>query len=82
MAKTTSEIRQSIVHWCFNICGEKWDTSRICQVAKQIGYGSIELADRSEWSTILEHGLEIAIAPNVMPGAMFIKGFNNPAYHA
>jgi sugar phosphate isomerase/epimerase len=81
MANHTGGIKQSIVHWCFNICGDKWDTDRICQVAKEIGYGSIELADRGEWPTILKHGLEIAIAANGMPGAMFMKGFNNPVYH-
>ena len=81
MAKPKGRIKQSIVHWCFNVTGDKWDTYRICHVAKEIGYGSIELADRSEWPTILEHGLAIAIAPNGMPGAMFMKGFNNPRYH-
>ena len=81
MAKPKGRIKQSIVHWCFNVAGDKWDTDRICQVAKEIGYGSIELADRSEWPTILEHGLAIVIAPNGMPGAMFMKGFNNPRYH-
>ena len=81
MAKPKGRIKQSIVHWCFNVAGYKWDTDRICQVAKEIGYGSIELADRSEWPTILKHGLAIAIAPNGMPGAMFMKGFNNPRYH-
>ena len=81
MAKPKGRIKQSIVHWCFNVTGDKWDTDRICQVAKEIGYGSIELADRSEWPTILKHGLAIAIAPNGMPGAMFMKGFNNPRYH-
>ena len=81
MAKPKGRIKQSIVHWCFNVAGDKWDTDRICQVAKEIGYGSIELADRSEWPTILKHGLAIAIAPNGMPGAMFMKGFNNPRYH-
>jgi sugar phosphate isomerase/epimerase len=50
-------------------------------VLQYLGYGSIELADRAEWPAILEHGLAIAIAPNGMPGAMFMKGFNNPAYH-
>ena len=81
MAKPKGRIKQSIVHWCFNVAGDKWDTDRICQVAKEIGYGSIELADRSEWPTILKHGLAIAIAPNGMPGAMFMKGLNNPRYH-
>ncbi len=82
MARSAGGIKQSIVHWCFNLCGDNWSTDRICQVAQEIGYGSIELADRAEWPTILKHGLAIAIAPNGMPGAMFMKGLNNPAYHA
>jgi sugar phosphate isomerase/epimerase len=81
MTEPAGGIKQSIVHWCFNICGDRWSTDRICEVAKEIGYGSIELADRGEWPKVLEHGLAIAIAPNGMPGAMFMKGFNNPVYH-
>ncbi len=74
-------IKQSIVYWCFNVAGDKWDIERMCQVAKEIGYRSIELADRDVWPTIMKHGLACAIAPNGMPGAPFMKGFNNPRYH-
>ena len=74
-------IRQSLVYWCFNVAGDKWDTEKMCQVAKQLGCQSIELADTDTWPTIKKHGLTCALAPNGMPGAPFMKGFNNPRYH-
>jgi len=74
-------IKQSLVYWCFNMMGEKWDIERMCQVAKDLGVASIELADPDTWPTIKKHGLTCALAPNGMPGAPFMKGFNNPRYH-
>ena len=74
-------INQSIVYWCFNVTGDQWDIEKTCQVAKQLGCKSIELADPETWPTIKKHGLTCAVAPNGMPGAPFMKGFNNPRYH-
>jgi hydroxypyruvate isomerase len=74
-------IRQSLVYWCFNVAGENWDIEKMCQIAKRLGVGSIELAPPETWPTIKKHGLTSAIAPNGMPGAPFMKGFNNPRYH-
>jgi sugar phosphate isomerase/epimerase len=74
-------INQSIVYWCFNVAGDKWDIGRICEVAKDLGCKSVELAPPETWDTIKKHGLTSAIAPNGMPGAPFMKGFNNPRYH-
>jgi hydroxypyruvate isomerase len=74
-------VKQSIVFWCFNTAGEKWDADKTCQVAKQLGCVSVELIDPSHWKTLKKHGLFCAIAPNGMPGAPFMKGFNNPRYH-
>jgi hydroxypyruvate isomerase len=74
-------INQSIVYWCFNVTGDKWEIEKICEVAKQLGCKSIELAPPETWATIKKHGLTSAIAPNGMPGAPFMKGFNNPRYH-
>ncbi len=73
-------IHQSIVYWCFHTAGDKWDIEKMCLVARQLGCHSIELADPTEWPTIKRHGLICAIAPNGMPGAPFMKGFNNPRY--
>jgi len=74
-------IKQSIVYWCFNVAGEKWGIEKICQVAKQLGCLSVELAPPETWPVIKKHGLTSAIVPNGMPGAPFVKGFNNPRYH-
>jgi sugar phosphate isomerase/epimerase len=74
-------INQSIVYWCFNVAGDKWDIERMCQVARELGCRSIELAEPATWPVIRKHGLTCAIAPNGMPGAPFMKGLNNPRYH-
>jgi sugar phosphate isomerase/epimerase len=73
-------IRQSIVFWCFNSAGEKWDLDHTCQVAKSLGCLSVELVPPADWSTLKRYGLTCAIATNGMPGAAFKKGFNNPRY--
>jgi sugar phosphate isomerase/epimerase len=73
-------IKQSIVFWCFNVAGEKWDMEKTCQVATSLGCKSIEICEPDTWATLKKHGLTCAIAPNGMPGAPFVKGFNNPKY--
>jgi hydroxypyruvate isomerase len=78
---TQGNIKQSIVFWCFNTAGEKWDIEKQCQVAKQLGVTSIELGDFKDFPVIKKHGLTCAIAGNRMPGAPFMRGLNNPAYH-
>jgi sugar phosphate isomerase/epimerase len=80
-AVTNGKIKQSIVFWCFNTAGEKWDVDRTCQVAKQLGVNSIELLSPDLWPALKKNGIRCAIAPNGMPGAPFVRGFNNPKYH-
>ena len=80
-AVTRGRIKQSIVFWCFNIAGEKWDIDKTCQVAKSLGCLSVEIVGPEMWPTLKKYGLTCAIAPNGMPGAPFVKGFNNPIYH-
>jgi sugar phosphate isomerase/epimerase len=75
-------IRQSIVFWCFNSAGEKWDIERTCQAARQLGCVSVEICEPKVWPILRRHGLVCAIAPNGMPGAAFKRGFNNPAHRA
>src|ERR1700733_3914850 len=75
-------INQSIVFWCFNTAGEKWDIEKTCQVARQLGCVSVELCEPSTWPVLRRHGLTCAIAPNGMPGAPFKRGFNNSAHRA
>ncbi|HEV3146232.1 MAG TPA: TIM barrel protein [Gemmataceae bacterium] len=78
---THGRIQQSIVYWCFNSAGDKWDPDKTCQVAVQLGCKSVELIDPSHWGVLKKHNLICAIAPNGMSGAPFMKGFNNPRYH-
>lgn len=74
-------IQQSIVFWCFNVAGDKWDLEKTCQVAKDLKCKSVEIVAPEQWGVLKKHGLVCALAPNGMPGAPFMKGFNNPAYH-
>ncbi len=74
-------INQSLVFWCFNATGDKWDIETTCKNAVALGLKSVELCGPEHWPTLKKHGLTCAIAPNGMPGAPFMKGFNNPRYH-
>ncbi len=74
-------IKQSIVFWCFNTAGEKWNIDRTCQVAKELGCVSVEVVAPPDWPVLKKYGLTCAIAPNGMPGWPFMKGFNNRRYH-
>ncbi len=78
---TRGNLKQSIVFWCFNSAGEKWDVEQTCQVAKKLGCQSVEVVAPEHWATLKKHELICAIAPNGMPGMPFVKGFNNPKYH-
>ncbi|VTU02470.1 Xylose isomerase domain protein TIM barrel OS=Solibacter usitatus (strain Ellin6076) GN=Acid_7683 PE=4 SV=1: AP_endonuc_2 [Gemmataceae bacterium] len=75
-------VKQSVVFWCFNARGDKWSIDKTCEVAKGLGCPSVELAGPETWDTIKKHGLVCAIAPNGMPGAPFMRGFNNTQFHA
>jgi hydroxypyruvate isomerase len=74
-------IKQSICFWCFNTAGKKWDVEQTCRVARTLGCVSVELAEPDQWAVLKKHKLICAMAPNGMPGAPFVKGFNNPRYH-
>jgi hydroxypyruvate isomerase len=74
-------VKQSIAFWCFNSAGDKWDVEKTCQVAKELGCVSVELIAPEHWGKLKLHGLVCAIASNGMPGAPFMRGFNNPKYH-
>ena len=76
---THGRIKQSIVFWCFNTAGEKWDVDTTCQVAKELGCVSVEIVEPEDWGTLKKHGLTCAIAPNGMPGVPFAKGLQQPA---
>jgi sugar phosphate isomerase/epimerase len=74
-------IRQSIVYWCFNTAGERWNLERTCQVARELGCPSVEIVPPEDWGTLRKHNLICAMAPNGMHGAPFMRGFNNPKFH-
>ncbi len=74
-------INHSAVFWCFNIAGELWDIEKMCVVSKSLGIKSVEITGPDEWVTIMKHGMTCALAANGMPGAPFMKGLNNLAYH-
>lgn len=75
-------IKQSVVFWCFNARGEKWDAEKTCTVARELGVPSVEIIGPEHWPTLGKHGLTCAIAPNGMPGMPFMRGFNNRDFHA
>jgi hydroxypyruvate isomerase len=80
-ASAKGRIKQSIVFWCFNVGGDKWDIEKQCQVAKSLGCVSVELGNQDDFPVLKKHGLICAISGNGMPGAPFMKGLNNLKYH-
>jgi sugar phosphate isomerase/epimerase len=81
-AARNGRVRQSLVFWCFNARGERWDIERTCEVAKQLGVPSVEVVGPEHWPVLRKHGLTCALAPNGMPGMPFVRGFNNTQFHA
>jgi hydroxypyruvate isomerase len=80
-ADAAGRFPQSIAFWCFNSAGEKWDIDTTCRVANELRCKSVELAAPEDWAVLKKYGLVCAIALNGMPGAPFVRGFNNPRYH-
>src|SRR3954447_12687418 len=80
--KLKGRVKQSIVFWCFNGRGEKWSAEKTCEVAKELGVPSVEVMPPEHWPLLKKHGLTCALAPNGMPGMPFMRGFNNPQFHA
>src|SRR5260370_41368841 len=80
-AVVNGRIRQSVVFWCFNAMGDRWDLERVCRVARDLGCQSVEIVPPDQWKVLRKYNLTCAIAPNGMPGAPFMRGFNNPRYH-
>lgn len=75
------KFRQSVGYWCLADTEWGWDAEKICSTAKNLGIESVELAPADAYSTLRKHGLTCALCFNGMPGAPFVKGLNNPAYH-
>jgi hydroxypyruvate isomerase len=76
---TNGRIKQSIVHWCFEMFGGKWDIEKTCQIAKELGCQSVELIAQQHYPVLKKYGLTNAICQiNMNPDPPFLKGFNNP----
>jgi sugar phosphate isomerase/epimerase len=79
-AAVNGRIHQSLVYWCFNTAGDRWDIDRTCQIARELGIPSVEIVGPEHWPTLQRHNLVCAMAPNGMPGAPFMRGLNNPRF--
>jgi hydroxypyruvate isomerase len=80
-AAVHGRVKHSVVFWCFNIAGEMWDLDKTCSIARDLGCLSVEILGPEDFGVLKKYGLVCAIAANGMPGAPFVKGFNNPSYH-
>ncbi len=80
-AVVNGRIRQSVVSWCFTTMGDRWSLERTCQIAANLGCPSVEIVPPENWDVLRKHKLVCALAPNGMPGAPFMRGFNNVRYH-
>ena len=80
-AIVNGRIKQSVVFWCFNVGGDKWDLNKTCEITAKLGGKSVEIVGPEDFATLKKHNLVCAIASNGMPGAPFMKGLNNLKYH-
>src|SRR5690625_3912549 len=51
-AVESGRIRQSIVHWCFELSDQKWSLDQTCQAAKKLGVESVELLTPDQLPTL------------------------------
>ncbi|MCC6321680.1 MAG: TIM barrel protein [Phycisphaerales bacterium] len=67
-------VKHSVCRWCYG--GMKLDD--LCERARAIGIGSVELLTEKEWPTAKARGLECAVA---MGPTQIGKGLNKPEHH-
>lgn len=79
--KLNGRVNHSIAYWCFNARGEQWSAEKVCEVTAALGAKSVELMAPEDWHLLKRHNLVCGLAPNGMPGAPFMRGFNNAAFH-
>ena len=72
--KIKGNLKQSICKWCYN---GKLSLEKLCAVAKEIGYQSIELLSPDEAKTVKAAGLTCAL----LGGADIANGLNRKEYH-
>jgi hydroxypyruvate isomerase len=73
--------KQSLAYWCLADTEWKWDAEKICQAAVDLGIQGVELAPPALFPLLKKYKLQNALGFNGMPGAPFVKGLNNLAYH-
>jgi hydroxypyruvate isomerase len=71
---TASRFKQSVSRWCYG----KIPLDQLCEMAKGIGYRSVELLSEPDWPIVRAHGLECAMANGF--GSIPV-GFNRPSNH-
>ena len=71
---TASHFKQSVSRWCYG----KIPLDQLCELAKGIGYRSVELSSEPDWPMVRAHGLECAMANGF--GSIPV-GFNRPSNH-
>jgi hydroxypyruvate isomerase len=67
-------LRQSVCAWCF----PGMTLPALCELAKRLGIGSVELLDEDQWREPAQHGLTCAVANG--PGGI-TQGWNRPENH-
>lgn len=75
-ATGSQSYKHSVCRWCF----QKMSLQQLCEVAKSIGIHSVELVNSSEWDTVLNNGLDVALSNGSTLG--IARGFNDPQFHA
>jgi hydroxypyruvate isomerase len=71
---TASRFKQSVSRWCYG----KIPLDQLCELAKGIGYRSVELLSEPDWPVVRAHGLDCAMANGF--GTIPV-GFNRPSNH-
>jgi hydroxypyruvate isomerase len=75
-AKATSGLRQSICRWCYG----RMPLEQLCEIAKRIGYDSIELLNPPDVEVVRQHGLKCAVL-NGGPSIKITSCLNRPENH-
>jgi len=73
--KPRPRLKQSVSRWCY----ARMSLDDLCENAKRIGLGSVELLDEKDWDVPLRHGLTCAMANG--PGGI-PDGWNRVENHA
>ena len=75
-------VKQSVVYWCFNARGEKWDAEKTCRSPRTSASRRSNSSAPSTGPPSRSTASPAPSPPNGMPGAPFMHGFNNPQFHA